>query len=477
MGDVTLNNVNISISGAFQQSNKCGSDVAPDGGICSIYVTFEPTQLGPASGTLTITDSNGLHGSQTVALSGTGVAAPAFSITNSSGVAVTGLTFANQQPGVPSQPQTLTVTNVGAVAMANIGFAVSGAAAGDYTYTTTCGTTLAASASCTVSVVFTPDATGSAINATLAVTSSTAGVAQVLIGLNGSGLLTSGLTASPADINFPVMPVGQPSAAQSVTITNSSSYAIGALSVAATAPFSVSANGCTAGLAAGANCTVALVFTPTTGGAAGGTLTVSSSAVATPAIVGLLGSGFSFTVAFCSSSGANCPSSESQTVVPGQSAYYTLYITPSGANATFAFTYGTLPSDALCLCSTTMTLKDGVQGNLQVQISTTAATARTETPDRGPRGLWRALPLACGLLLLPLALYRRRRIFLPLLLFVALVCGVSSCASSGGSSGGGGGGSGGSGGSGGTPAGTYTIPVTVSANGVSQTVDLILVVD
>jgi len=53
--------------------------------------------------------------------------------------------------------------------------------------------------------------------------------------------------------------------------------------------------------------------------------------------------------------------------------------------------------------------------------------------------------------------------------------GVTSCAGSGGGGGGGTGGSGG--GSGYTPDGTYSIPVTVTANGVSHSATVTLTVD
>ena len=302
--------------------------------------------------------------------------------------------------------------------------------------------------------------------------------------LNGAGQLANGLTANPTLLTFPVVAVGQTSAAQSVTITNSTSDAIASLAVSTAAPFSVSQNGCTGSLAAGANCTVAVVFAPTVGGAASGSLTVSSNAVATPATVTLSGTGFDFTVAFVGAS--------TKTVAAGQTANYTLVITPSGASGTFTFACGTLPTDALCLFSpNTETLNAGVQGNVEVEISTTSPQARLERPDSGRPGLGipefarrgpgrpdlsRTLPLASGLLLLPFAIFRRRRIFQLALLFAVLACGVTSCTSSGG---GGGciGSSCGQQGGGGTPAGTYTIPVTVTSTGISQTVNVTLTVD
>jgi len=472
IGGMALTGILISVSGPFQETPNCNAQLAA-GAVCTIDVVFAPTQLGALTGTLTITDALKTH---TVSLSGTGVAPPVFNVTPLS------LTFSNQQPGVASAPQTLTIANAGSSPMANIGFSFTGAGAAQYSIpasTNTCGAVLSAGANCTAQVVFTPSGTG-AIAATLVVSSSTPGVAAVPVPLNGTGQLSNGLTANPTLLTFSVTAVGQTSTAQSVTITNSTSGAIASLAVSTAAPFSVSQNGCTGSLAAGANCTVAVAFAPTAGGPVSGSLTVSSSAVVTPATVTLSGTGFDFTVAFLGSS--------TKTVAAGQTADLTLVITPSGSSGTFTFACGTLPTDALCLFSpNTETLNAGVQGNVEVEISTTSPQARLERPgasrpesgQRGPGGpdLSRTLPLACGLLLLPFAIFRRRRIFQMALLLAVLACGVSSCTSSGGGGGGCTGSSCSQQGGGGTPAGTYTIPVTVTSAGISQTINVTLTVD
>jgi hypothetical protein len=489
-GDLPTTDLSISFTnnpgGQFQVSNPCGSQVAAQHpGICTVTVIFTPTQVGAATSTLTVSDYTTQMDTQTVSLSATGAATPEFSVNPTS------LTFTNQQPGVASAPQTLTITNTGSTPMANIGFAFSGAAASSYSYSSNCGAVLNAGANCTAQIFFTPSATGGSINATLAISSSTSDVMPFSIQINGSGQLANGLTTNPTQLNFAVVGAGQSSTAQSVTITNSSSYAIGSVTLAVSASFNITQNNCTGSLAAGANCTASVVFAPSTTGSASGTLTVSSMVVATPATVALSGIGFDFTVAFSGPS--------SQTVAAGQQANYTLVLTPIGSSGTFTFACGTLPTDALCLFNpTTETLNTGVQGNVLVEISTTSSQARLERPELGrpgppsslrlarwggrpgKPGFWSA-PLTCGLLLLPLAIRRRRKIFQLVILLAVLACGASSCtsctSSGGGSGGSGGGGSGGSGGGGGTPTGTYTIPVTVTANGISHAADLVLTVD
>ena len=103
----------------FKQTPNCNTQLAA-GAVCTIGVVFAPTQLGALSGTLTIYDA---LNTQTVSLGGTGVAPPVFNVTPTS------LTFTNQQPGVASAPQTVTIANAGASPMANIGFAITGSAA------------------------------------------------------------------------------------------------------------------------------------------------------------------------------------------------------------------------------------------------------------------------------------------------------------------------------------------------------------
>jgi hypothetical protein len=485
-GGVELTAISISTSAQFQTTNTCGTQL-PAGTVCTISVIFAPTQLGAVTGALTVADA---LGTQTVILSGTGAGPPAFSVNPTS------LTFTNQQPGVPSAPQTLTVSNVGGSPIANVGFSITGAAASSYSIAgTTCGALLNNGSSCTVQIVFTPGATG-AIAATLAVSSSTPGVTPASVPLNGSGQLTGALTVNPSQIAFPVVAVGLSSAAQTVTVTNSSSYAIGSVSLAVAAPFSLTQNTCTGSLAADANCTVSVVFQPSIGGAASGVLTVNSSAVAAPVTVALSGTGFDFSVGITGSG--------TQSVAGGQTASYTIQICGTGgcaenptlpAGGTFSFQCGALPTNAVCSFNPAIeTLSSGTEGNILVGISTgNAATARLENPDSatqkmarlaaekpssaktagGRPDLWRALPLACGLLLIPLAFRRYRKLFLFAVLAAFLAGSISSCVSSSGGTGG----TGGKGSGSNTPPGTYTIPVNVTSTGITRSVNVTLTVD
>jgi len=454
-GGELLTGIAVTASGPFQSSSTCGTQLTGPAS-CTISVVFAPGQQGSLTGTLSVADA---LRTQTVALSGTGVAPPALSVSPSS------LSFSAQQTGVASAPQTITVTNVGGLAMANVGFQTTGAAAASYAVSSTnCGAALNSGSSCAAQIVFTPPATG-AITAALTVSSSTPGVVPFTVSLNGSGLVGTGVSGTPADINFSNVGVGQTSSPQTVTFSNTGGIAIDSLTLAVTGPFAIAQNNCTMALEAGAYCTATVVFAPTASGSATGTLTANSQGLTTPASIALAGTGFDFAVA---TSGSN-----SQTVAAGLTAYYTATINPAnGASGAFTFSCGTLPANALCLFNpATTTVNAGATGSVTVEISTGAFTsARAERPAE-----WTAVPLACGLLVLPLALRRRRKAFWMALLLVLVVAGAATgCTSSGGliKSG-----SSGSGDSGGTPAGTYSIPVTVTSTGVSHTVTVTLTVD
>jgi hypothetical protein len=67
-------------AGEFNQTNNCGT-VQPSQS-CTINVTFAPTATGASSANLIVTDNAGA-GSQQVAVSGTGSAAPGFAVSAS----------------------------------------------------------------------------------------------------------------------------------------------------------------------------------------------------------------------------------------------------------------------------------------------------------------------------------------------------------------------------------------------------------
>ena len=149
-GALTIRAIGIkgATSGDYTQSNNCLRTMAP-GGSCAITVRFTPHGYGLRPAALTLTD-DGLGGTQTIALRGTGTAARPLL---SSGY----LNFGGAGVGGPTAPQNVVLFNAGngPLAIGSITLA-----ADDFAMSTTCGKALAAGASCTISVTFLPQATG-----------------------------------------------------------------------------------------------------------------------------------------------------------------------------------------------------------------------------------------------------------------------------------------------------------------------------
>ncbi|GAA1601719.1 ThuA domain-containing protein [Catellatospora bangladeshensis] len=225
----------------------------------------------------------------------------------------TSLAFGNQNVGTASGGRTVTVTNTGTAA-ASIS---SITAASQFGQTNNCGASLAAGASCTVTVTFTPTSAG-AKSGNLTVNSNATNPA-LSVGLTGTGTTVqqpATLSANPGTITFPDTAVGG-SVTRTTQISNTggTTASISSVTVAGTG-FSLSANGCGTALAAGASCTVTVAFAPTSAGARTGTLTVSSSASNPSLSVGLSGTG---TTATPTNLALNRPvtASQVQNYVPG----------------------------------------------------------------------------------------------------------------------------------------------------------------
>ena len=149
-GDVALTLIAASVTGDFTVVNACGNSLAAHS-TCTLQVAYTPKSVGPEAGTLTLADQ---FRSQTVALTGTGLAPPGVSLSPAGG-----LQFGATPVGQSSPAQTITLTNNGGVALTLSGIAASG----DFTLVpaaNTCLATLAPAAACTVAVVFTPSLAG-----------------------------------------------------------------------------------------------------------------------------------------------------------------------------------------------------------------------------------------------------------------------------------------------------------------------------
>lgn len=182
----------------------------------------------------------------------------------------TTLNFAGQQVQTSSSAQTVTVTNTGGSSL-TVGVI---AVAGDFLENDNCTGAIAPNASCQISVTFTPSATGTR-NGTLTVTANIAG-GQQSVSLTGMGTTQSAIVVLPNVVAFGGQQINTVSAAQQVTVSNTSGSSVALTSESVTAPFAIQVNSCSSSLATNTGCTLAIVFQPTQTGPASGLLTVVS---------------------------------------------------------------------------------------------------------------------------------------------------------------------------------------------------------
>ena len=240
-------------------ANTCTTSLAVQAS-CALTLSFTPTIEGPHSGVLTLVDAVGTH---TVSLTGLG-----------SGHASVGVTPAAMDFGIvllgQATSQTATVANTGS---ADIGL-LTPAATGDFRVeSTTCGSRIAAGATCTVTVMFTPTADGGRTG-TLTVADNAASHTVVLTG-NGKG--TSSLAFTPSTVAFSNAAVNSVTAAQTVTLINAGTAAATLQAATVAGDFRIAGNTCGASLGVGATCTVGITFAPAAVGFRSGALSLADA--------------------------------------------------------------------------------------------------------------------------------------------------------------------------------------------------------
>ena len=150
-GDAALTLIAAQITGGdFTVVNGCGNSLNGHS-TCSLLVAFVPTSVGSQTGALAVTDE---YRSQTVTLSGMGMAPPGVSLSPVSTVA-----FAATGVGLAAAAQTVTLTNNGGLPLLIQSVVVTG----DFDLVggaNTCGGSLASGGTCTMQVVFAPSAPG-----------------------------------------------------------------------------------------------------------------------------------------------------------------------------------------------------------------------------------------------------------------------------------------------------------------------------
>ncbi|HEX5410279.1 MAG TPA: choice-of-anchor D domain-containing protein [Terriglobia bacterium] len=180
------------------------------------------------------------------------------------GLSTTVLDFGPETVNIPSAPLPVTITNTDARPLSLGAATISGSTASVFAISSDgcSNVTLAAGASCTLSLTFTPVSIGAA-SAFLEINTSPAELPQ-LVYLTGVGAqATAGLNLSPTTITFPNTPAHTSSAPQVVNVTNTSSNpeSLKIFFRQNNPPFTQT-NNCGSSLGVGQTCQISLVFRP-----------------------------------------------------------------------------------------------------------------------------------------------------------------------------------------------------------------------
>ncbi len=374
------------------------------------------------------------------------------------------LSFGNQVVNTPSTAKTVTLFNNSSTTLSGITISFIGANAADFTKgATTCLSSLAASSTCTIAVVFTPSTMASE-SATLSIADSDSSSPQ-LISLIGTGTAAPATVfLTPATVAFGNQSVNTTSPAKTVTLTNNSAAALTAVAITiggASPTLFAETTTCGATLAVKATCTISITFTPTTAAAATATLSVADSDTSSPQTAALTGTGTTGSPDF---SVAVSPLTAS--VAAGSNATITATITSlNGFTTPVALTCTGVPVDSTCTLapSTVTPISTGATST-----ATIVTTVRSIVPPSGrslrmgPRYLMPIWPLSLGMLVLAVWLARRSPSktlawTFALLLMVSLT-GCSGLPHKG------------------TPAGIYTLTITGTAGTQTHQVTVSLTV-
>ncbi len=160
-------------------SNNCPATLNA-GAACTFNISFTPAALTSYSAQmqLNIPDYGDIYSN----LDGTGITAPAVSFNPAS------ITFPSTTDGSTASAMSTVMTNVGNASLTNIVITLAGTNPGYFAFsgTNNCGTSLAAGASCTISVNFTPQSSITNYSATISVADNAAGSPQA-VALTGTG--------------------------------------------------------------------------------------------------------------------------------------------------------------------------------------------------------------------------------------------------------------------------------------------------
>lgn len=249
----------------YQQTNNCGTTLA-NGASCTINVTFTPAAPGSKPGSLSFI-SSGTSSPYKLFVGGTGIA-PGLTFNPKP------YAFGNQAVGSSSAPTAVTVTNSGTAALSISNIALSG----DYSQTNNCSAPISPGSTCTINVTFSPTKTGNRAGALTVTSNSYNSPNTDTFSGNGTGSIA---TFTPKPLAFGTQAVNS-NTQLTATLTNTGNATMNITSFSVTGDYAQTGTTCGSTLAAGANCTVDVTFTPVAVGLRKGSLSVVSDAFSAP---------------------------------------------------------------------------------------------------------------------------------------------------------------------------------------------------
>ena len=153
--------------------------------------------------------------------------------------------------------------------------------------------TLNAGQNATFNVEFAP-AVGGSVTGAISIITNAWWNPTISISLSGTGVAQPTANLSPPSMTFASQALGTTSSAQAVTLTNSGGTTLNFTSIALTgtnASDFAQTNTCGSSLAAGANCTIVVMFTPSVAGTEAASLSIADNSSGSPQTVSLSGAG------------------------------------------------------------------------------------------------------------------------------------------------------------------------------------------
>jgi hypothetical protein len=254
-GKANLKITGISVSGDFKQSNDCGSSLGA-GKACTISVTFKAGSLGARTGKLIVKD-DAPSGTQSAALSGMGVKL-------SVALDPTTLNFRIQRIHTTSITRSAILTNEGAATL----FVSDISTSKPYSETNTCGSSVPAGGSCTISVTFAPETEG-VFNGTVTIEGPGGTQKLALTGIGGF----PAFSANVKNLSFGNLAIGSTSQPRVVKVTNQGTDKLFIDRLSVSGDFEQT-NTCEPYVNPGITCTISVTFSPTATSARKGVLKI-----------------------------------------------------------------------------------------------------------------------------------------------------------------------------------------------------------